>query len=597
MPSTLISTTQAAEMLGMSTGRIRQLTADGAITGRVIGPRTVLYDVGEIEVYRRATRGSDSASGVATTATPAASPLPLVVDTVTAIGGRGEDAEHVHLRIWRSASRTVVLTGPVADSIGFSGWRFQSFVLPAVTADYLDGDYLGVYWINTSGSDVSGIKAHNHVFVTRSADEMSRPSRWNPLRNRITRDLDETVDATVIELDDPMSTIDALVGQTVRHFPAAELATPENIARLAATGAPVPVVVDAPALRPVAGAMLTLHQHRAECPASEVALRTLWDRLDMILETDETFREPEWMASMRLGRSLLNADHCAVVPTVDNLDDIDWRSLSGPPDPTVDELRMCWSALGSWLDVVGEHAVDEKLRNKALARALDTAMDIVHHMHRLRCFQQDIPEHPLPPYPAVQPTIFNVSPVLDEFWRSGSEGVSDSADLRRLHQAVNAHVDVEAEVEEVRFRTAVDGTLMARYRPLSSEFDCMIILWPWFTPAVERLSDGTHIVASSTRPGHTAVFLRHPDGTLKPMPRPEANRFNGWSFGPGSGPTTLGGDIGRLLEASDGITIRPRIWGTCPIDRSCDHHERRGLPGYLGRSAANPDCRHTRGCR
>ena len=560
MSSTLISTAQAADILGVSSARIRQLTLDGAITGRVIGPRTMLYDVGEIEVYKRATRGSDSASGVATTATPAASPLPLVVDTVTTIGaGRGDDSGQVHLRIWRSSTRTVVLTGPVAGSIGFSGWRLASFVLPAVAATYLDGDYLGAYWINTYCNDITGIKAYNHVFVTRADEHAPRPSWWDSLRGRAARDLDQMVDTTLIELDEPMATIDALVGQTVRHFPADELATPENIAQLAATNAPVPVVVDAPEIRPLAEAMVTLRrsqQHPCyDDSTSDIALRVLWERLDMILESDETHREPQWLTAMRFGGSALDTDHCAIDPAVDNLDDLDWRPLSGPPDPTTDELRSCWSGLAVWLDAVGENAVDGKHRNKELAKALETAMNTVYNVYRLRSYQSDAPVQPLPPYPATEPTRFDVSSVLDEYWRHGTEGVHDSAELRRLSKAVNL---LEAEP---RYRTAADGTLMARYRNSYDDLDRMIIMWPWFTHAVDRIPDGTHIVASSTGTGHTAVFLREPEGPLKPMPRPEENRFNGWSFGHGSGPTALGRDIGRLLQASDGITIETFKYG------------------------------------
>ncbi|NKS04716.1 hypothetical protein GS528_28110 [Rhodococcus hoagii] len=172
----MIPAAQAAEILGVTDARIRQLTAAERITGHVYGPRVVLYNRAEIEVYKRMTGGAEVTSGIAATAPTLDEPLRLNDDTVLNIpipNALGDT--NIHVRIWKSDRRTLVLVAPVAGStIAVDGWHFEEYILPTVSDTFLHGDSL-----TPIGSRPATTPTTSSTTPTRSSWS-TRPSRKNP---------------------------------------------------------------------------------------------------------------------------------------------------------------------------------------------------------------------------------------------------------------------------------------------------------------------------------------------------------------------------------------------------------------------------------
>lgn len=53
-------------------------------------------------------------------------------------------------------------------------------------------------------------------------------------------------------------------------------------------------------------------------------------------------------------------------------------------------------------------------------------------------------------------------------------------------------------------------------------------MWPRPTLDHPRIPDASRIVATGN--GDAAVFIRRPDGSLTPLPRPAGSDFAGWSW-------------------------------------------------------------------
>ncbi|NKT45950.1 hypothetical protein GS676_24315 [Rhodococcus hoagii] len=559
----MITAAQAAQILGVTDARVRQLTADARLTGHVYGPRVVLYDLAEIEVYRRATGGAEVTSGVAATAPAVETPLRADVNEVLYVpGGWGEEDQPVHVRIWSSPQRKVVLITEVAHSlISLQGWQFRDRILPAISERYLAGDYLDPFWFTLSDSSDQFL-IMNPVVSVREPDYTRRlgwKSLWTSRRD--VADPKAAVNVAAITLErDGVGTIDRLIGSKVHLFPESDLATAENIRRhREAMGSPIDVTIDVPRVRATANAMCTIDASRATDPVTaDTALRVLANRIDTILGMPEHFRVPNWMRYFEYDdarRDGFTADHCAVSPTMDNLADIDWRAIAEPCDLTADQLRACWSGLGAWLDSVDDHAPGAA-RDAGLGEALGAAMDEIHRVYRVRQ-DTDATIRPLSPYPSSVPRAYEVTSVTDEFWNQCGAGAAESTDLRRLMQHLDRLLGDEGD-GKYEVRTAPDGSPVARYTWESRAREDIVIMWPYLTPPFERIPGGSRIV--STCQGDAAVFVQRPDGALAPLPRPaNMNPHSGWSYGySGSGPATLAAALAEVLDASDGIEPTPR---------------------------------------
>lgn len=551
--SELITSDDAANILGVTPMRIRQLNTKGRITGIPYGSRTVLYDRGEIEAYALATRGHAVTSGVALTATPASFPLPLVEDTI--VEPRSVDHVAFHLRIYRGADRTVVVTGPVAGRVPPPRSAYEEYVVGPVSDRYFSGDPLSAYWID---ADFGGRGVLNHVVFEDDGSETAWPL-WRRIRTigRSRRPLR----IAVAPVADGIRVLDRLVGQAVRHFPDRQSATREHIAALARTGDPVSVVYDQLGIRTIAEAMMLLHGYRAtDPPTTDVALRAMWDQLDMMFErldddTDTRYLvEPQWLRDRDGKPGPLDPEHCAVTAVIDTFDDLHWHELAGPPVPDRDELRRCWIGLCAWVDTIGPYGPPES-RNPRLAAAVNTAREVVEQGYQL--FRRGEPDPaPLPPYPDTEIEHFHSTAVLDEFWQRSTDGVEETSAVRRLRERLAAVTD-DGGHRRQDVRTGPNGLPIGRYAttPFGEATTQYLLAWPWTPQSVPRLADETRIVSAAAEFGGFAVFLRLPGGALTPLPRPNDYYTDSpWDYG-NQGSHSLTHAIARLLEVSDGIEL------------------------------------------
>ncbi|NKT61483.1 hypothetical protein GS885_28345 [Rhodococcus hoagii] len=564
----MIPAAQAAEILGVTDARIRQLTAAERITGHVYGPRVVLYNRAEIEVYKRMTGGAEVTSGIAATAPTLDEPLRLNDDTVLNIpipNALGDT--NIHVRIWKSDRRTLVLVAPVAGStIAVDGWHFEEYILPTVSDTFLHGDSLTPIWITASHHSDHELYYANQVVMVYEA-EQEEPSGWRALWNRRLKSdsTEPRVRVATITLKGGVDAIDRLTGNTVRFFPEQNLATPERIGELSRHPAhPVAATVDRPELRATANAMREIAEHRNTDPVTaDVALRALSHRIDVILQAPASSRQPKWMTALTddeaRPRNGLDAVHCAVAPHEDLLEDVDWRAIADPVAPTVDELKSAWSGLGAWLDTVEEFA-PEADRNPELAAALDRAMREVWRRYRAeRYTDPTIAE--LLPYPATKPRAYAVSPITEDYWNQCVPGAAESTELRRLMHHLDRRL-VSLSGSEIGVRTSREGLPVTRYVwDRNPDRQDIIIMWPELLPDYPRIPEGSRIVA--TGDGDAAVFIRRPDGALTPVPRPaKMSEHSGWSWGyDGSGPGALAAAIAELLGVSDNADYTPH-WRT-----------------------------------
>ncbi|NKT41243.1 hypothetical protein GS484_26845 [Rhodococcus hoagii] len=187
------------------------------------------YNRAEIEVYKRMTGGAEVTSGIAATAPTLDEPLRLNDDTVLNIpipNALGDT--NIHVRIWKSDRRTLVLVAPVAGStIAVDGWHFEEYILPTVSDTFLHGDSL-----TPIGSRPATTPTTSSTTPTRSSWS-TRPSRKNPpgwralWNRRLKSDSTEPrVRVATITLKGGVDAIDRLTGNTVRFFPEQNLATP-----------------------------------------------------------------------------------------------------------------------------------------------------------------------------------------------------------------------------------------------------------------------------------------------------------------------------------------------------------------------------------
>ncbi|MBP2214689.1 hypothetical protein JOJ87_005101 [Rhodococcus ruber] len=228
---------------------------------------------------------------------------------------------------------------------------------------------------------------------------------------------------------------------------------------------------------------------------------------------------------------------------------------------------MAWSGLGAWRDTTDGYA-PEATRDTELAAALAFAMTEVERRYKVKQ-DKDPTLAALRPYPATTARDYAVSAVSDEFWNQCRDADDESTELRRLaHHRGNRR----AVGEQLAIRTTADGFPVARYSYGSRNHEMVTIMWPRLMPDYPFIPEASRIVA--TDDGDAAVFIRRPDGSLTPLPRPARSDFSGWSWGySGSGPLTLASAIAEVLTVSDGIDYRPHyrrieeLLGVSPQDR------------------------------
>ena len=398
--SELITSDEAAAIMGVTPARVRQIKESGRITGIAFGSRAVLYDRGEVEAYTFARKAPITTSGIAVLANRRPDPPLSSVENTVVDGGPDWDADTAfHLRIFHGSDRTVVVTGPVAEATPIDPRRYGELVAARVAHRYLDGNPLAAYWIDV---DLTGRGVRNHVLVEGVSTAATYP-RWRRIRPS---DLDgRSLLIADVPVADGVHVVDRIVGTTVQHFPDRHSATRKNIAEFARTGAPVPVHYDRLGIRPLIEAVSTLSARRDISPAtSDTAVRAIRGRVAALLtaladDPDPSYLvEPDWLYDSRCGHGALDRAHCAVDAVIDRYADLDTHTTADPTAPNAHELHRCWVELARHVDTTSPTLSVADTRDRPGADGIETAMTAVERAHRaVRHRNPTIPPLPTPP--------------------------------------------------------------------------------------------------------------------------------------------------------------------------------------------------------
>ncbi|MDV7199649.1 hypothetical protein R4172_19075 [Rhodococcus kroppenstedtii] len=396
--SELITSDEAAAIMGVTPARVRQIKESGRITGIAFGSRAVLYDRGEIEAYTFARTAPTTTSGIAVLASRRPDPPLSSVENTVVDGGPDRDAGTAfHLRIFRGSDRTVVVTGPVAEATPVDPRRYGELVVARVAHRYLDGNPLAAYWIDV---DPTGRGVRNHVLAEGVSTADTYP-RWRRIRPS---ELDgRSLLIADVGVADGVHVVDRIVGTTVQHFPDRHSATRKNIAEFARTGAPVPVRYDRLGIRPLLAAASTLNDRRDISPATtDTAVRAIRSRVAALLtaladDPDPSYLvEPDWLYDSRCGHGALDRAHCTVDAVIDSYADLNTHTTADPTAPEAHELHRCWVELARHVDTTSPTLAVAGIRNRPGADGVETAMTAVERAHRVL-------RHQNPAIPALSP--------------------------------------------------------------------------------------------------------------------------------------------------------------------------------------------------
>lgn len=578
----LVTAQDAAEILGCSPQRVKQLVQEGRLAAPVeFGPRSHLYRRSHVEYVRDVLQGA--ALTPLSSLLPDAwnSPLRRTVDVVVPAPRSWSDETSLHIRVWEGmvdgAPRLVVLlAGPSGASVGH----------PDLTASWVDREVLGgrgrdaVWMLLIPREDrYTPPVLTNIVLGSRNSARSAKPS---PFVRMFRREREEPLsDAWEPDQEqwhecDSVAELDRVVGEYVEHFPG-ETYTEANIeAWHRRRRSPIPVVDDPNELRPIADALHVVARMPASRPAAaalagKVLARALRGRLAIDADPSRT----TWIDRLERTAIDLDANHRAVAMTRCELTEGDQRVLDSFSTPVPDsESVSALAELRDWMESVDEYA-DEQDRDQSLCSALAQAVDFLERDARRAGIE-------VPVYP--ERIVFSHG-VPGDFTRAYLDQVAwqpSSAKLTRRHRMLARQARGRA-----MFGEDLDGNLVAawpseeipaggRLSAVLSSKDRIAIEWPT-VPTSSMLPPGSAIVADDEI-GDLPVFVRFADGTLRLLPRRADRRHGGWNFGyGGGGPATLENAILHAFRVADGLADEQLIEVREFVDAQITHPGQRTL--------------------
>ena len=583
-PGNLISTADAALMLGVSTARVRQLVDEGKLRKPLdFGARANLHDRASIEIYKDLAQGED-VTGIAAVAVTATNPLMRVLDSVVTVPGEITDAAGnvvwqtgsgqplpLHVRHWRGLVddrlRHVCVLSTPDDCVDLTANSQIRPIAAWISRAFLDDAGPNTIWITVHpSSPFDGRPLIQNLVLGTSTDNAPQPRWWwdrviTPYRHD-TEPIKDGWNPTTsrwLRMAD-IRDIDRLVGAAVEFYPAG-CYTREVIEQWQREDGPVDLTVDPHNLRVVADALSVLARYRRSEPVAGQACAVLAQLLAW-RRASEGLRAPDsWMETERT-RPEYDAAHLAVRPHIEDLSSYDADVLGadyGDMDYTL--TPSAYAGLCAWSDTVDEFGDSP---NPALAQALDVARQEVKRRAVEYLSNTDAASTSLIYPPTTIRTVPANSPVAEQYWSQCTTGVVPSRDVRRLHRELAAY---DREDDE-KWATDVDGRPVVRvcpYARISNEV--LVTVWPLVPPP--SIPAGCSFVGSDTANsygGDMPVFIRHPDGILHPLPRDPERVWAGWSWGySGGGPAHLEVAILRTLRIVDELSseqiaaIRPYI--------------------------------------
>lgn len=587
-----VTAQEAADILGVSAARVRQLPDEGKLPQPVrFGPKASVWMRADVEQLANLGTGEREYTAVSELMSPASTPLLRSFEGIVDFPGNwGSTTYQVHVRIWRGRApegeRDVVVLGALSDRPDLVRVNLPT-IAAIVDANYLDGRARSATWIlYHSGPRGSGFLAgqdfENVIFEvpTTSRDQVEFPTsprdqvesrateKWR-LNRLFSRSKDQRSVVAAREMlpfsrprfrRSDIAEVERVIGERVECYPAPAYTEATITRYLRGQRRQIEVEDDRTSEGSLMTALARLESVPMSDPFSHVARRAcpvLADEIHQRTEMQEglSASEPWWDgttpesgARPEVWPTLFAA---RLVPV--RRGNAQERMLSQYPI----DREWPWSAdrvqreldllrdLHLWLDDVdkyGDHPAED------LEHAVRRAIEVVRHWLKIADF--DAVEAIIHPTHAAR--IFGVVGDCDRKYLQAVRWRPAAMQVRGERAIVG-----ELDADDLRYGTDVDNNVVV-HSPSRATFG---VYWPIVVPA-QPYPAGSFIVADGEE-GSRPVYVETPDGTLRPLPSLPAMGGSEWNFGySGGGPSTLTSAIERtvaLTESAERSTI-PHAW-------------------------------------
>lgn len=558
---------QAAQTLGVSQQRLRQLVDERKLAVLRLGPRTVAYPTAELRRLR-AERDEDARSTlVAELQETPAQPLPRIHDQVLTLDLQEwvDETRDFHVRTWASEGLRVVLISPCGNHLNVGRNRLD-MIMTEIDERLLGGSGTEAVWFTAdypphadSWPPVTSLEVDNVVAraaAVRPGDlgGRRRPARFSGLTWR-TSSLQEVA---------------RLVGSAITVFPF-HANTAHEIEYYARTGRPKQVTYDWAEVGGLLEAFRTVTSTARDggsTLASQVAAVLARSTLDRAQFLESQIEVGGWsdgamldepaaqMGAVLRPRQLTPADHDLLAAAVE---------LS--PLEEAGDLEGLYLQIRGWQEQVDELSGHP---NRALTAALEQAADVVVWGLRREAYSQapagseavrarldDVTRFAA--YPRRRQRHFDVigpwdRRYLDSLTPTSPDASHEARELVAIAQRWTDLIGVEWS-----YGRDADGFLVAMTAAGERKQAEFIVLWPIDPPAAGMPDESA--VGADGAPGDRPAYLSYPDGSVRLLPcRPGPGQ---WNFGyGGGGPNELAWAIAdayaqaRQLKPAD----VPRDW-------------------------------------
>lgn len=555
----LVTVSQFAERLGVSTARMRQLVDEGKVPApERPGAKASVWRESVVNAVLEARGGGVSVH--AALAPAAVLPLRRVFDGLIEFEPYPQrQAAEAHVRIWEPSGPdgvTVVVLGALHGTGGVTH-RVEAI------AETVRGQLLGpevdpeqIAWFEYyPGRGLIGRDEVNSV-VFRLGKPARRHSGW--LRSR-------PADPVVAPLVDPswyrcgLAPLERVVGAPVECYPKPAYIRPVIEAWQRGGGREViEYEHDEYGVHTMMANVRVLDAAPAPAEASGLA-----DDLCHVLVTETAVflgARPSEQPYTDTADKKVFAAHLVptrlTIPEQELFDRYQRHTIAGYLPATADDVVKVEPLLTRarhWMANVGPDSdTPQPELHAAITAATSTLATRLGHVD---------PGFELRNLPTVEPQIFNVVGPHDKAYLQQVRW-SDQAGSGQRRKRLARELTNDA-APQLQYGVDLDGRLVAYLEdPVYGGPPRFAVEWPTLKPPVGRLSDDLVLVADGA-PGDRPVYLRDAVGTLRPMPATFTSIIGGWNFGyGGGGPGTLVHSISWLIEASDQLAEDqvPREW-------------------------------------
>lgn len=591
----LLNAEEAAEMLGISQQRLRQLVAEKKLAAVPLSDRFTAYPVDEVSRLQEARANGRLSTGVAALLDDPAGPLRRTHDCVLRVPWSGGGGIHtVHVRIWQGLDaderpRVVVLVS-AADGKSDHVWSSDWEVFAAEIDDQLlggSGDTAVWFKLRMLGS-WGGIELDN--VVSYLSPTTSRVRTWWSTDRRRDGGQERFENSTFRRSS--IGEVRRLIGSgPIEMYPVAA-STSEVIDRWNRHRECVDVIVDSTELGRMVTALRVLDNVQPTHPWYNVAqqaaqdlaheIRAREEHLDQFPPYDEAVNDSDAVMAARTVRRPYTASEQALVerhhgvkhPWPWSAKDLqDNRNLLGylrqwiedvdryadEPDPQLEAaVRVAMGLLAFYVDTV----LTEQRRE-----AGDDALVPDHFYPRaeMRTFRVDGPDGR-----SYVATLTAAGPTAMQ----SREARLLTEQVREQESTLPAHRAPRYGHDQAGRLVAVLDVRMDRWDQQGQEdWTFATTLWPHEAPR-RGLPDDAELVADGGK-GDRAVYVRYASGEMDLLPSRPGRTGDEWNFGySGGGPTYLESAICRAYALTRRVPLAqvPRRWIEDAVDHSSEDH-------------------------